>query len=276
LPVTAVSTNYFDLLGIRPRSGRLFDSTDNGTSLAVAVVDATTARRYWPGQDAVGKRIQLNPNDGGAWLTIVGVVSPVGHEPYNDDMGVIYQPLRQANPAAFLLLTKVPYPAPDTRAALRAAAFTVDQDLPLHNLQMLDDYLQALDLTYTALVPAFGVIAAITVILAASGLFGLISRSVARRTQEIGIRRALGGTPGRVIGLFLRQGGIYLGIGTLGGCLGIIVASLLGGAIPNILAHAVSVTSGVFLLMALVIGAASYLPTRRAVALEPADALRYE
>jgi putative ABC transport system permease protein len=276
LPVTAVSTNYFDLLGIHLRSGRLFDGTDNTTSADVAIVDETLANRYWPAEDAVGKRVQLSSDGTGPWLTIVGVVSAAGHEPYADETGLIYQPLRQATTGSFLLLTRLPDAAPDARARLRAAAFAVDQDLPLHNLQMLDDYLRALDMTYTALVPIFGAIAAITVILAASGLFGLISRSVARRTQEIGIRRALGGTSGRIIGMFLRQGGMYLGMGVVGGVLGLVIANLLGQSIPNILSHAVPVTGGVFLLMALVILMASYLPSRRAVVLEPADALRYE
>ena len=277
LPFAEVSDNYFRLLGLRLRSGRLFDSTDNSASLNVAVVDEQMVARYWPDQDALGKRVQLNPSNNGPWLTIVGVVSAVAGRPYRtEDIGIIYRPLRQALPSGFQLLVKLPYTATDSRVALRAAAFAVDRDLPLHNLQMLDDYLAALDLNYRAMIPVLIVVAIITAMLAASGLFGLISRSVAQRTQEVGIRRALGATSWRATSMFLRQGGLYLSVGIVGVGLGIIVANLSSAIITNILDHAILTTLGVFLLMAIVIFTASHLPSRRAVALEPGDALRYE
>jgi predicted permease len=273
VPVTAVADNYFDLLGIKLRAGRLFDSTDDNNSQHVAVIDELTAQRYWPGQEAIGKRLQI---DAGPWLTIVGVVSAVGHEPFGDDIGVIYQPLRQTDTGAFLLLSKLPSAGDDARHALRAAAFALDRDLPLHNLQMLPDYLRALDVTFSALVPLFSAIAAMTVILAASGLFGLISRSVARRTHEIGLRQALGGTPRHIIGLFLRPGIVYLSVGIVGCGVGNLAANQLSQQIPNILAHAAPVLVAVIAVIAAVIFTASYLPARRAVVLEPGDALRYE
>ncbi|HEX8617482.1 MAG TPA: ABC transporter permease, partial [Thermoanaerobaculia bacterium] len=210
LPVTVVSDNYFSMLGLSLRSGRLFDSTDNNASLKVAVVDERLAARYWPDADPLGKRVQLNPVENGPWLTIVGVVSAVKGRPYAADAGTIYQPLRQATPAEFLPLVKLPKVGADSRPAIRAAAFAVDRDLPLHNLQMVDDYLAAMNLSYTSLIPAFILVAIMTALLAASGLFGLISRSVAQRTQEVGIRRALGATPFRATSMFLRQGAKYL------------------------------------------------------------------
>lgn len=276
LPVTAVSENYFNLLDIRLRSGRFFDSSDNVNSLNVAIIDEATAKRYWPGQDAKGKRIQLNPNESGAWLTVIGVVSSVGHEPYNDKPGIVYRPMLQTNAGSFLLLAKLTSLAPQNRTILQEAIYATDQDLALHNLQYINDYLGALDVTYSALVPVFVVIASITLILAGSGLFGLISRFVVRRTQEIGIRRALGSSPGRIMRLFLGQGAIYLVVGVVGGACGLIIANLLSGSIPNILSHAALVTLSVFLLLAGVIFIATYIPTRRALALEPADALRHD
>jgi predicted permease len=275
LPLASVSDGYFSLLGIKLRSGRLFDGTDTADSLAVAIVDEKTAERHWPGENAVGKRIRLNPTEDGPWLTIVGVASFVTR-PYDRDLGVVYRPLRQVEPAGFHLIAKLPAAAADSRVALRAAAFSVDRDLPLHNLQLLGDYLDALNLGTAAMIPFFSVITAITVILAAIGLFGLISRSVALRTQEVGVRRALGGTQWQVTMVFLRQGALYLFIAVVGGCLGIAVANAITTSVSNIMNRAVPVTLGVLLLMALVIFTASYLPTRRAVALEPGDALRYE
>ena len=278
LPLTVVSENYFEMMDISLRSGRLFDGTDNSASLNVAVVDEKMAARYWPDQEVLGKRVQLNSSDNGSWLTIVGVVSSVPGSPYraDADIGSIYQPLRQAAPSAFQVLVKLPNAAIESRAALRAAAFAVDRDLPLHNLQTLDDYLAAVKLGTAAMVPVFGAISLITALLAASGLFGLISRSVAQRTQEVGIRRALGATTLRATSMFLRQGALYLSVALVGLGLGIVAMPPLSRAIPNILDHVIPVTSGVVLLMAVVISTASYLPTRRAVALEPSEALRYE
>jgi len=278
LPLTVVSENYFKMMGISLRSGRLFDSTDNSASLNVAVVDEKMAARYWPDQEVLGKRVRLNSSDSGSWLTIVGVVSSVPGSPYRTDadIGSIYQPLRQANPSAFQVLVKLPNTTIDSRAALRAAAFAVDRDLPLHNPQTLEDYLAAEKLGTTAMVPVFSAISLITALLAASGLFGLISRSVAQRTQEVGIRRALGATTLRATSMFLRQGALYLSVALVGLGLGIVAMPPLSRAIPNILDHVIPVTSGVVLLMAVVISTASYLPTRRAVALEPSEALRYE
>lgn len=278
LPLTVVSDAYFDLMGVRLRSGRLFDSTDNPDSLPVAVVDERMAARFWPDGDVLGKRFRLNSSEDGAWLTIVGVVSAVRGGPYrrDADLGSIYQPVRQAVPSEFHVLVRPPDKSGDARPAVRAAAYTADRDLPLHNLQALDDYLAAVTISYPAMTKCFIAIALITAILAASGLFGLISRSVAQRTQEVGIRRALGATPWRATSMFLRQGAIYLSVAAIGLALGVLIMPGLSRAIPNILDHALPVTAGVVLLMAAVISTASWLPTRRAVALEPGDALRYE
>lgn len=276
VPMTAVSDAYFDMLGIRLRSGRLFDSTDNADSLKVAVIDEKTANRYWPGQDPVGKRIQLDPKNNGEQLAIVGVASAVASEPYTPDNGIIYRPLRQASPQQFYLLTKLPKSAGDSRVALRAAAYEVDRELPLHNLQQLNDYIGAVNTTYKAMLPVVAAITLITAMLAATGLFGLISRSVTQRTQEIGIRRALGATRRKAVSMFVRQGTVYMIVGVFGIALGIVVSTLISSVFTNILEFALPVAIGTLLLMGAVIFAASYLPIRRALALEPGDALRYE
>jgi predicted permease len=276
LPLVTVSENYFPVLGITLRAGRLLDSTDNSSSLDVAVIDERLAARYWPGQSVLGKRFQPNPGGKAPWVTLVGVVSAVAAEDGVPDTGLLYRSLRQVAPPQFQLMVKLPPGAANPRAALRAAAYAVDRDLPLHNLQMLTDYLQADNRNYTGLVPVFTTFALITAVLAATGVFGLISRSVAQRTQEVGIRRALGATQWQAISIFLRQGALYLSIGVVGGCLGILAMNALTSTFDNILNHAISVSSGVFVLMAAVIFIASYVPSRRAVALEPGDALRYE
>jgi putative ABC transport system permease protein len=278
LPLTVVSEHYFDVTGIELRAGRLFDSTDNRDSLHVAVADEQMAARFWPDGSAIGKRIKVNSSDDSPWLTIVGIVSNVPAAPYrvDADLGALYRPLRQAIPQSFHVLIKAPGNAGDARNAVKAAAFSVDRDVPLHNLQPLDFFIYAVRLGMAALIPVFITVSVITAMLAATGLFGLISRSVAQRTQEVGIRRALGATTWRATSMFLRQGAIYLSVAAAGLALGIAIMPALSRAIPNILDYVFPVTAGVVLLMAAVISTASYLPTRRAVALEPGDALRYE
>lgn len=276
LPLSIVSESYFDVTGIRLRAGRLFDRTDNRDSLNVAVIDETMAARFWPGQSALGKRIQLNAADNSPWLTIVGVVSNVPGAPYrvDADLGSLYRPLRQAAPQSFHVLVKAT--GNGVRNALKAAAFAVDRDVPLHNPQPLERFIGAVRLGTSALIPVFITISLITAVLAASGLFGLISRSVAQRTQEVGIRRALGATAWRATSMFLRQGAVYLSVAVIGLTLGILLLPVLSRVLSNVLDYVFPVTAGVVLLMAIVIFTASYLPTRRAVALEPGDALRYE
>ncbi len=279
LPLAVVSDNYFGMVGLTLRSGRLFDLTDNTESLDVAVVDEALARRYWPNQDAIGKRMRINRSGSeGRWLTIVGIASAVASgRPYQeDDAGAVYQPLRQAVPAAFHVLIKVPEGSGDTRAALRAAAFDVDRDLPLRNLQTLADHLDILRFDYRNLMPIVLAIALITSVITASGLLGLISRSVAQRTHEVGIRRALGATAWGATAIFRRQGLLYLALAVVGVIVGITMMPLLSKGISNILDYAFAVAAGVVTLMAAVILAASYWPSRRAVALEPGDALRFE
>ena len=278
VPFSAVTENYFGMLGISLRSGRLFDSTDNGSSLNVALVDEDLAARYWPNESPIGKRVQLTPADNGPWLTIIGVVSSVtGGRPYNkDDIGALYRPLRQAAPAEFHLLARLPRITPDSRVQLRAAAFGVDRDLPLRNLQTLDDYLAAMRFNLKALMPIVIAIALITAMVTASGLFGLISRSVAQRTQEVGIRRALGATKWRATSMFRKQGIRYLVVALVGVALGTMMMAPISRIYTNIFDFVLPTTLGVVFLMGGVIFLASYFPSRRAVALEPGDALRHD
>ncbi|MEQ1514452.1 MAG: ABC transporter permease [Lysobacteraceae bacterium] len=276
LPVVAVADNYFETTGIKLISGRLFDTTDTDASLGVIVIDERTAKRYWPDQDLLGKRVRLDPTGGGPWLTIVGVVSHVAGEPYSGDKGAIYRSIRQAASDSFHLLVKSPIAGTNQAVAIRESAFTVDRDLPIHNIQKFDDVLAALDIGYASMIEVFSVIVGITVLLAATGLFGLISRSVVQRTQEIGIRRALGSSVSRVKAIFMRQALIYICIALVGGALGVVATNFLATLIPNALASIAAVIVGVIIVTFLVIFLATYFPTRRALALEPSEALRYE
>jgi putative ABC transport system permease protein len=276
LPMAAVSENYAALLGIKIVAGRWFDNTDGEGGLRAAVLDEKTAQRYWPGQNPLGKRVQLDPAKQGPWLTVIGVASAVGQLPFKPEVGMIYQSLRQASPSAFQVMVKVPADPATARAALRTAAFEVDRTLVLQNLQVLDDYLGAVISQVKAIVPVFAVIAVLTAALAASGVFGLITRSVAQRTQEVGIRRALGATRMQATWIFLRGGAGYILTSLAGIVLGVAASAAMGSIFTSILEHAPAVAVGVFCLTAVVIASASYLPTLKVMALEPGDALRHD
>jgi putative ABC transport system permease protein len=274
LPLAVVSENYFDALDIQITSGRGFESTDDTSAQLIAIVDQRTAEHYWPGRSPIGQRLRFDPDNNGQWLTIVGVTSAVSG-PYSETIGTVYRPLKQALPDSFQLLVKLPAEDASSRDLLRAAAFEVDPDVPLHNLQQMDEYLLAIN-SYKSMVPGFTGIGVITMILAASGLFGLISRSVAQRTQEIGIMRALGSTRAHIIRRFMWQAFWYLCIGLVGGIAGIVLTTGMTSVVPNALDSVIPVTIGVLLLMITVIFGSSYIPARRAVVMEPGDALRYE
>jgi putative ABC transport system permease protein len=278
LRVVPVSEDYFDVLGIKLRSGRLFDSTDNAESTQVAILDENFAKRYWPNQDPLGKRIRLNPADSGPWLTVVGIVSHVGlASDAASYKGKLYRPLNQAAPNEFVAIVKSPKPEPAVRSALTSAAFAADRDLPLGTVESLTQFFEkrrsgGIDYVFVG-------VGIITAFLAATGLLGLISRSVALRVHEVGVRRAVGATQWQVTQLFLRQGALHLAIGIVfGGSLGVLATAGIGSTalFPGILDSIVGVTLAVFVGLAAVTLSASYFPTRRAAAVEPGNALRYE
>ncbi len=277
LPLICVSDNYFRTLGISLRAGRLFDSTDNSASLNVAVLDEELAKRYWPGQDPLGKRIQLQPEANGPWLTVIGVVSNVKRILDTNNTSTVYRPLRQESPATVYTVVKLPRTVTETGALLAAVAFAVDRDLPLSNVQTLEWYLDGVAGPATFVGRIFALVALITVFLAAIGLFGMIVRSVLQRTPEIGVRRALGATQGQIITVFLRQGAMYLVVAiVIGGGLGIVAINSVSAVTGSLMSLALPVALGVFASLTIVVFTASYFPARRAVALEPGDALRYE
>jgi putative ABC transport system permease protein len=209
-------------------------------------------------------------------VTIIGVVSAVSDASYRPDVGTLYLPLRQARPSEFRLLFKLRGAAVDSGDALRAAAFAVDQELPLRNLQKLDNYLAALDFGTSGLRQVMTIIAFIAALLTISALSGLISRSVAQRVQEVGIRRALGATPWRATSMFAWQGFIYLCVAIIGVCTGVVVSPLLDAVRGQNAEYAMIVAFAVVAFMASIIGLASYVPCRRVVAVAPGDALRHD
>jgi predicted permease len=275
-----VGVEYFDAMGIRVRAGRAFDRGDIAGALPVAIVDRTLAQRYWPNEDAIGRRIAPGvPIDGMAaeFRTIVGVVDDVrvrsltGDEP----IGHFYVPVAQEPTAQPFIVVRTALPPETITNALRTAVLDLDADLPLHGVRTLETRLAeslAAERLRMILLGAFGVLA---LFLAATGLYGVLAYSVAQRQAEIGIRMALGSSAAAIFALVLRQGArlvaIGLAFGVIGSIvLGRIVRSMLYGVAP---ADPV-VLLGVLAALTATAFAACVLPARRAMQVEPMSAMR--
>ena len=194
---------------------------------------------------------------------------------------VLYRPLIQNTPNDFWLVAQSASDdsAADIAQAIRRGALRVDRDIPIESIDSLEVIQQAwIDDTGTDDLGQLSVgLAVITLVLAVIGIYGVVSRSVSARTNEIGIRRALGSSNLNVISLFMKQGSRYLIIGVI---LGGGSAILVGNALSNLLSDTISILPSVFVAVVLVLGllifSACYIPARKAVTMEPGEALHYE
>jgi predicted permease len=273
-----VSPGYFAALKIPFRGGRAFEDHDQQGSDLVAIVDETLARQYWPNENPIGKRIG---NDGstGPWATIVGVVGHVKNSDLAGDTvkGKYYYPLfQQPLPFTTFIVRSQTDPA-RLAGPMREAVQAVDPSQAVSNIKLLSDMVTRSLAPRRFVVILLEVFAGMALLLAVLGLYGVISYSVTQRTQEIGIRMALGAQRGEVLGLVIGQGMILAGIGAgIGLAASVAFSSMLRSQLFEVSAFdplTFSVTVLVLIVAAL---AGSYIPARRATKVDPMDALRYE
>jgi putative ABC transport system permease protein len=276
-----VSPGYFRALSIRLAQGRWFGNHDTGRSQPVAIVGESLARRFWPRGDAPGKRISLGW-EGSPWYSVIGVAGDVKQMgPQKDAPLAIYVPYAQA-PRPFFLSFMTIVARTDSNPlsmanTLRRTVQSVDPDMPLFDVASMEQ------LAYQSVAsPRFNAIllacfAALAVILAVVGVYGVLSYSVAQRTQEIGIRTALGASHGHVLRMLVGQGIRLTAIGVATG----VVAALALTRLMASLLYGVGTTdlltfAATSFLLAAVAMLASYIPARRATKVDPMVALRYE
>lgn len=273
--VTPVSDGLFKAMGVPFMRGRDFSRADTPEAEKVTIISASTAKRHWGSEDPVGRRISL---DGGKeWLTIVGVVGDVRY--FGLDSKIIdevYLPYSQ-NPSAGTLVVRTPMDATTMGDQVTKLVHSLDPDQPVSDIQTLmqirSDALTNPKVTSILL----GSFAGLALVLAATGLFGVISFLVNQRTREIGIRIALGARASSVTMMVISQGIRMAAIGLAFGIAGALVVTRL----VKSLLYGVSATDWMtFVTVATLLGGtailASYIPARRASQVDPMEALRYE
>ncbi|MBL8212731.1 MAG: ABC transporter permease [Bryobacterales bacterium] len=268
---------YLETLGARLKEGRYYDARDTAQTQPVVVINETFARRYWPDTTAVGKRMRINQTE---WRQIIGVVHDIQERDLETDAKpAIYVPFLQFGSAGngqvpFLVVRT----AGDPMAALpavRQAVWSVDRIQPVSNVRTGEEWMQRQLATRKQQVSLLGTFAALALLLAGIGIYGVLSYAVSQRTREIGLRLALGATPRQVLRNIFGQGFRLALIGLAAG----VAASLAAArAIQSLLyrvpANDAPAFASAVLLLGLVAAVACYLPARRATLVDPMEALR--
>jgi putative ABC transport system permease protein len=276
--LTSVTPGYFQTLGIAFLQGGDVSLADGPESAAVALVNRTLAEREWPGRSALGQRVNIggDPNDPASWFTIVGVVG----DAKRDDLSAgpkpaIYLPHARFTVPYMGVVTRTDATASAVASAVAAAVRTLDADLPIEEVQTLEH-----TLAETTGQPRFralvvGVFAAMALVLAAVGLYGVVSYTVAQRVPEIGVRLALGATPGEIGRLVVGQGLALAAAGVgIGLAAALATTRLLDGLLFSVSATDPRVYGGLAALLIAVASFACYVPARRAMRVDPMAALR--
>ncbi len=278
-----VGSRYFDTLGVRILRGRPFAGTDGTPGHDVAIINQRFAAMHFAGEDPIGRRVKLTTDTPAAteppWLTIVGVTPTVrqrNFEEVNPD-AVAYLPYR-TQPDRFMSLLVRSQGDPSALAGtIREEVRAIDPDLPLFGILTMDQRLAQTRWPFRVFGTMFTLFALIALLLSSVGLYAVTAYSVAQRTQEIGVRMALGAQSGQVAWLFLRRACVQLTIGLalgLGGAFG--VGRLLRSLLVQTSSRDPFTLVSIALLLAVVSVVACLGPARRATRLDPLVALRYE
>jgi putative ABC transport system permease protein len=275
-----ISPGYFDTMSIPLLAGRQLSEQDSENAPNAVVISETMAHRFWPGEDAVGKRIAIGRIRSDAdWTQVIGVVKDVRQFELNaaprPQMYLSYKQAGFFTSEDLVVRTDVE-PA-SLAATVRKAVWEIDKDQPVSDIRTMDEILAESIARQRFSMLLLGVFAGVALLLAAVGIYGVMSYSVAQQTHEIGIRMALGATTGAVLkmavgyGLKLVVAGVVIGL-IAAFALTRLMATLLFGVTPTDPATFVVIS----VLLVLVAGVASYVPARRATKVDPLIALRYE
>lgn len=273
--VRLVSADYFRTLEIPLLKGRFFGKADNLEAPLVVIINHALAERYWPNEDAVGKRIRVPTQEGPAWATIVGIVGDLHHRGLDQPVKPeFYAPLTQAPYPAVILTVRSTQDPTNLTSAIRREVQAIDPTLPIAHVRTLEQVIADSIAPRRLSVTLLAVFAVVALVLASVGIYGVMSFLVVQRTHEIGVRMALGAQRSDVLRLIIAHAGALIGAGTV---LGLIVALLTTSALRSVLYEVSALDLSTFLFvtitLALVALVASYIPARRATRADPMIAL---
>ena len=273
----SISPAYLRAMRIPLLSGREFDDRDSADSPPVVLVNESAARRLWPGENPIGKRFRFGDTKG-PWRTVVGVVGDVLHKGLDASKTLqVYLPETQFVDSDMMLVVRTSNEPASLAAAVRGAIAAVDPQAPISGVATMQEVVSASLANQRFSVILFTLFAAVALLLAAFGIYGVISYGVTQRTHEIGIRVALGAKRGEVLALIV---GEAMKPALLGAVLGLsaafVLTRLLAGLLFAVKPADPSTFALVFVLLIAVSLLACYLPARRAMRVDPIVALRYE
>ncbi len=279
----SISPGYFRAMGVPLELGRPFDDTDGEKSPAVAMVNEALVRKYFPRENPIGKRIKLpDLKVDRPWLTIVGVVADEKQQNFFHPMDweetpTVFRPLNQDPPSRAFLVFRTPADGNRAAPAIQKQIAAIDNDVPIGEVQSMNERLSR-KLAYPNLrAIILATFAGLALLLAAIGLYAVLSQLIAQRTQEFGVRMALGAQRSDLLRLVIREGMLLAVAGIAAGlAIALSLTGLLRSLLYSVKASDPSTLAGVSLMLILVTLLATLIPARRASKVDPMVALKYE
>jgi putative ABC transport system permease protein len=279
MELSAVTPDYFKVMQVPLVRGRFITENDGPNKDQVVLIDETMARRFWPNQDPLGKRCKIGVRaNSNPWMTVVGIVKDIKNDGLDaDKVPHIYGSLYQLRARAISVALRTSLSSTSLEPQIRHELQAVDPALPIFNLRSMDEVIGASLARRRFSAELVGVFAALALLLASIGIYGLLAYMVGQRLQEIGIRMAMGAQPSHILKMILTQGVKLAGAGIL---VGMIFAGFAAPLISSMLYGVRPVDPAVFvtvpLVLVIVALLASYIPARRATKVDPIIALRNE
>jgi predicted permease len=270
---------YFDAIGMALLAGRVFEDQDIDSKhiLHAVIVNETFAKHFWPGVSPIGKRIRTNGSKG-EWIQVVGLMRDEKHYGLDQEMKPsVFLPLKSVSRNSMAIVLRTSIEPQMLTTPSREVLRQMDPDLPMYDVRTMTERLQQSIWARRAYSWLFGAFAIIAVLLAAAGIYGVISYAVSQRTQEIGIRMALGAQPSQVMREILRSGMLMVSTGMVLGVAGALATvRLLQTLLFGVSARDPWIYGAVLLGVACVGLLANMVPARRAASVDPMRALHFE
>ncbi len=277
VPAASVTPEYFHSMGMTLLRGRVFTDLDSETAPPVAVINEAMAKTYWPNEDPLEKHVKLSSR-ASSWTTVVGIVADARTDSLeNAKVPTIYAPAYQRNEHHLAIFLRGRLDTSAIPGQVRELVQSVNPELPVYGAETLNQIVSGSLAVRRFSMEMIALFALTALLLAAIGIYGVISYTVSERTHEIGIYFALGAQQGKIMKMVLRQGLTLAIVGAAVGLVGaLIVAHLMAGLLYGVRPADPVIFIGVTTVLTMVACAACYIPARRALLVEPIVALRYE